>query len=54
VPAHRANSIKIWEMLTCALKAQVKKLKIETFYWKLCISCFRNFKSNIFKTKFMF
>jgi hypothetical protein len=24
-------------MLTYALKAQVKRLNIETFYWKLCI-----------------
>lgn len=41
-------------MLTCGLKAQVKKLKIETFYRKLCISYFRTLKSYIFKIKFMF
>jgi len=46
--------LKIREMLTCVLRAQVKKLKIETFYMKLCIPYFRTLKSYILKTKFMF
>jgi len=42
---------KNWEMLICALKAQVKKSKIEKFCWKLCIQYSKNLvKSYLFKT----
>jgi len=46
-------NFNFWEMLTCALKAQVKKSKIEIFCWKMCIQYIRNLKSYLFKTKFM-
>jgi len=36
------------EMLTCALKAQNKKPKVEIKHWKLCILTFKNFKFYLF------
>lgn len=41
-------------MPTYVLKAHVKKPKIKIFCWKLYIQYYRNFKSYIFKTTFMF
>ena len=40
-------------MLTCALKAQVKKLNIELFSWKLCIQHYKSLDIYIFNTKFI-
>jgi len=44
----------LWEILICALNAEVKKLNIDIFYRKFCIPSFRTLKSYIFKTKCLF
>jgi len=40
------------EMLTSALRALDKKLKVATFYWKLCIQLIERLKNNFFYMKF--